>query len=398
MSHAHGEHNDASATVSQGDLERERELKAQMSMRVKQFYDVHGRRPAPQDIQRSSSWFEIYKEIGVLRAKRKQASPQESQPHARETSGKKQKVEERIEMVTLPDPLPSPPEGFKEKKNEEGRLPVAAALHLCFPDKFPTFTSAKRAARRGGDPRVFRVEGAGTSPRDEEQCSSTNDLSIRPDALQKSGSALICKDCVGAGEQLMFVYKPPKQAKDASALKAHLSGCTEAKLKVLIEDPHLAVVVKPPSLLSHWQPGCSGDVKSLLSASLSSVGGDEEKDVDESPRLKEEVAPPHARDDERNKSSMEAEDNDEDADVLTSEMRKEGPWKASPCHRLDVGTGGVLLIAKTRNVAANICEQFAQRRVEKMYMAVVVGKVEGEGSIDTELQGRRARTRYMSMR
>lgn len=273
MSHAHGEHKDASATVSQGDLERERELKAQMSVRVKQFYDVHGRRPAPEDIQRSSSWFEIYKEIGVLRAKLKQESPQESQPHARETCGKKQKVEERIEMVTLPDPLPSPPEGFKEKKNEEGRLPVAAALHLCFPDKFPTFTSAKRAARRGGDPRVFRVEGADTSQRDKEQdtsqrdkeqCSSTNDLTSRSDALQKSGSALICKDCVGAGEQLMFVYKPPKQAK-ASALKAHLSGCTEGKLKVLIEvtqvvenstidlkllqDPHLAVVVKPPSLL-----------------------------------------------------------------------------------------------------------------------------------------------------
>eukprot|EP00960_Hanusia_phi_P026443 746250-Hanusia_phi.AAC.2 len=275
-----------------GDLERERRLKAQMSVRVKKFYDVNGRRPSPDDIQRSASWWEMYKEIGALRTKRKQASSDELHPLAQETLGKKQKVEERIEIVTLPDPLPSPPEGFKEKKDKEGRLPVAAALYLCFSDKFATLTSAKRAARRGGDPRVFRVDSADVMAQggDEKRADEEDHGSGQQIAMQRSGSALICKDHVSAGERLMFVYKPPKPPKVPSKVQppGFSGGKHQGTLKVLLEvagacesstpltceclqDEHLAVVVKPPSLLSHWQPGCSGDVKSLLSASLASV-------------------------------------------------------------------------------------------------------------------------------
>jgi len=32
-------------------------------------------------------------------------------------------------------------------------------------------------------------------------------------------------------------------------------------------------------------------------------------------------------------------------------------WEPAPCHRLDVGTGGLLLIAKTKESCARICGQ-----------------------------------------
>ena len=115
--------------------------------------------------------------------------------------------------------------------------------------------------------------------------------------------------------------------------------------------------------------------------------------------------------------------------------------RASPCHRLDVGTGGLLLVAKTPQVvlvvvalgggvlvvcvlcegacgvgigmsggggrmraakpkskpkpkqaAAGLCEQLKQRRVVKKYSAVVVGQVSHALDIDVPLHGQEART------
>lgn len=51
-------------------------------------------------------------------------------------------------------------------------------------------------------------------------------------------------------------------------------------------------------------------------------------------------------------------------------------------HRLDKPTSGVILVAKTENVFHALQEQFAGRRIEKTYVALVHGKVEPkEGSI-----------------
>ena len=44
-------------------------------------------------------------------------------------------------------------------------------------------------------------------------------------------------------------------------------------------------------------------------------------------------------------------------------------------HRLDMETSGVVVFAKTEESAANLCAQFATRRVEKKYLAEVTGKV-----------------------
>ena len=47
-------------------------------------------------------------------------------------------------------------------------------------------------------------------------------------------------------------------------------------------------------------------------------------------------------------------------------------------HRLDKGTGGLLLVAKTRPAMINLTAQFAARTVKKKYRAIVVGKLSNQ--------------------
>jgi len=71
-------------------------------------------------------------------------------------------------------------------------------------------------------------------------------------------------------------------------------------------------------------------------------------------------------------------------------------------HRLDRATSGVLLVARSKEVAAALGEQFMGRTVHKQYLVVVRGWPESdEGLIDYALPGsretgprREARTRY----
>ncbi len=54
-------------------------------------------------------------------------------------------------------------------------------------------------------------------------------------------------------------------------------------------------------------------------------------------------------------------------------------------HRLDTGTSGVLLAARTRAAYASLREAFRHRRVVKRYTAIVVGVPAAHTSIDTPL-------------
>ena len=88
------------------------------------------------------------------------------------------------------------------------------------------------------------------------------------------------------------------------------------------------------------------------------------------------------------------------------EGRKIAVW---PVHRLDAGTSGVLLFARTREAARVLGERFARREVRKLYVALVRGRPEPpEGEITLALRegplrsdvtstGREARTRYRSL-
>ena len=69
-----------------------------------------------------------------------------------------------------------------------------------------------------------------------------------------------------------------------------------------------------------------------------------------------------------------------------------------PVHRLDKLTSGVLLLAKTRRAQIALGRQFEEQEVSKIYFAIVKGKLEGEGLIDSSVEGREAITFYKSIR
>lgn len=57
-----------------------------------------------------------------------------------------------------------------------------------------------------------------------------------------------------------------------------------------------------------------------------------------------------------------------------------------PVHRLDRPTSGVLLFAKSSEVANALCEQFASHTVEKHYLALVRGNMHESGVLDYALK------------
>jgi len=63
-----------------------------------------------------------------------------------------------------------------------------------------------------------------------------------------------------------------------------------------------------------------------------------------------------------------------------------GDLRPGIVHRLDRGTSGVLLVARTDAAHRNLAAQFAGRTVEKTYLALVQGRVAAEsGRIDTPI-------------
>ncbi|HKK38949.1 MAG TPA: RluA family pseudouridine synthase [Cryomorphaceae bacterium] len=64
-----------------------------------------------------------------------------------------------------------------------------------------------------------------------------------------------------------------------------------------------------------------------------------------------------------------------------------------PVHRLDRLTGGVVVIAKTLSVAANLGHQFESRTVAKTYLAWVSGLIEMEKTIVEDIEEKEAITR-----
>lgn len=76
-----------------------------------------------------------------------------------------------------------------------------------------------------------------------------------------------------------------------------------------------------------------------------------------------------------------------DDDYLVDRLRRavEGPLHL--VHRLDRGTSGVTLVARSKPVAASMGEAFMGRRVEKTYLAIVRGWPAEQGEIDHPLGG-----------
>ncbi len=69
-----------------------------------------------------------------------------------------------------------------------------------------------------------------------------------------------------------------------------------------------------------------------------------------------------------------------------------------PVHRLDKPTSGLLIIAKTTSAQIDLGHQFENKKIKKRYRAVVIGKVDEKGFIDTPVNGLTAKTKFSPVR
>ena len=77
----------------------------------------------------------------------------------------------------------------------------------------------------------------------------------------------------------------------------------------------------------------------------------------------------------------------DDDDYLIDRLRAQIGGTPYLAHRLDRATSGVLLVAKSREIAAELGRQLMERSVGKDYLAVVRGWPEESGCIDHPLSG-----------
>lgn len=68
-----------------------------------------------------------------------------------------------------------------------------------------------------------------------------------------------------------------------------------------------------------------------------------------------------------------------------------------PVHRLDSPTHGIVVIAKTHSTRVELGRQFEDREVKKYYQAIVQGKLEGKGALNTSISSKNALTYYESL-
>lgn len=65
-----------------------------------------------------------------------------------------------------------------------------------------------------------------------------------------------------------------------------------------------------------------------------------------------------------------------------------------PIHRLDHPTSGALLIGKTRSAVVELNRIFQQRKIIKKYLSICTGTINGQGTINTPIDGKEAITNY----
>lgn len=68
--------------------------------------------------------------------------------------------------------------------------------------------------------------------------------------------------------------------------------------------------------------------------------------------------------------------------------------KPQPVHRLDYETSGVLLVGKTSSSIRTLGKMFEEKKVEKIYFAATIGEMKSEGTISSEIDGKKSLSIY----
>ena len=82
----------------------------------------------------------------------------------------------------------------------------------------------------------------------------------------------------------------------------------------------------------------------------------------------------------------------DERDFLLERLREQTGMALYLAHRLDRATSGLVLLAKSREIAGELGKQFMARSIDKTYLAVVRGWPEAEGTIDYALPDVRERS------
>jgi 23S rRNA pseudouridine1911/1915/1917 synthase len=130
----------------------------------------------------------------------------------------------------------------------------------------------------------------------------------------------------------------------------------EIALDVIYEDEDIAVINKPARMIVH--PGSGKEAGTMVAALLHRFGG------------------------------------------MSGLSAVGGPLRPGIVHRLDKGTSGAVVIARTDAAHKKLVEEFREREVEKTYLALVHGRVRGEsGRIEMPIaRDLRRRTRMTTRR
>src|SRR5512138_543213 len=75
----------------------------------------------------------------------------------------------------------------------------------------------------------------------------------------------------------------------------------------------------------------------------------------------------------------------------------EPTFKLRPVNRLDRGTSGAVLLAKSSTAAGIFGRMVMDDGLEKLYLAIVSGRIEGSGEIDVPVEDKEALTRYRAL-
>ncbi|MCH7226479.1 pseudouridine synthase [Haloferula sp. A504] len=68
-----------------------------------------------------------------------------------------------------------------------------------------------------------------------------------------------------------------------------------------------------------------------------------------------------------------------------------------PVHRLDRQTSGLLIAAKTHRAQTHLGKLFEEKQVRKRYRAIVIGRLEGSGRLESDIGGKAALSRYRAV-
>lgn len=71
--------------------------------------------------------------------------------------------------------------------------------------------------------------------------------------------------------------------------------------------------------------------------------------------------------------------------------------KPQPVHRLDYATTGIVLVGKTNSSIRTLNKMFEDKLISKTYYAVTIGKMESNGTITTEIDGKPSQSDYKVM-